>query len=163
MPTFTKEDKQAFNQLVKEYTKADDENDRIEKKRVGKAFRKLIGHRLNECGVFTLPQCVKLIDHRSVEVILEYIQTPFGYLGLVEYMFKAGSYSGCHGPITVGDAIKGEYIQDLNAFARVEVAKLLKAKENSDAADISLNCLRRYLKQTEQASLFDTGKVAVLS
>lgn len=149
-----------FDQICAEYQEA---TCRKEKRRIGCKFRDVIGHRLNEHGVFTLPNCITIIKHKTVEVILEYVKTPRGTMAVIEYQFRTGCCMGSCSPITFDQLMKKDFVDDLGAFVRNKVIKLADSVENEDVADVAKNCLQRYIKQTEQASLFDSSEVAVLN
>jgi len=149
-----------FDQLCNEYLAAENDKDKI---RIGLKFRNLIGHRLNEHGVFATPKYINVINHKSVIVAVEYIETPHGYLVTLSHQFYSGSGGGFVGPITIFDALHGHYIQDLNAYAHQAVKGLSSDVKDANVPEVAKRTINRFLKQTEQVPLFKTSDVSILS
>lgn len=148
---FEIKDKDAFDKLCTAYTNAESES---AKKQLCLKYRDKVGCGLNEHGVFVNANEIEIIAHKAVDISLRYIKTPHGFLATTSYNFKSGCMSGSSSPITVFCASKGNYIQNLRDFVIGEVERILNSKTSRDD-NVVTTPLKKYLKQTEQMSLFD--------
>ena len=146
-----------FIQLCKEFKGT---KDRSVKANVMWALRNQAKLKLNRHGVFINTKHTRIIDHKTVQIEIEHLHTPAGVLAIFEYMFSNGS--GAMGPLVASDVVRGDFVSDLNAFARKGVQHLVDTAAIRGYPEVAVNALKRYLKQTEQLSLFDQGSLAVL-
>ena len=148
-------DKSEFKSLCAQFQK---ETDRKKRRIIGLRFRELIGHRVNEHGVFTLPKVAPVIEHSRLKIYIDYVETPVGLLAAFDYYVHM--HEGGSGPVTIQQVMSGQFVTDLRTFARERVQRLLDRGKDFPAPVI--NMLNRYLKQTEQIDLFDDEVVPKL-
>jgi len=126
-----------------------------------KTIGEFLGSLLNTQNVFVKCKNIEIIRHKNVNVSIEYIHTPFGYLAYFSYQIHIGN--GATGPICIYQIIRDEFHPDIQVFARNEIAQLIPRLIGFNEKPIVINTLKRYLKQTEQAQLFDNCELQLLS
>lgn len=152
--------KEGFEELCKDFDEASYPEG---KKALGLKFKDLMGSLVNEHGVFLDYSIVKIIDHKTLEVELKYLDTPAGTLAQFNFQFRTGCCRGSCGPIALRDVAKKQFVNDLNVFVRAKMINLYDEMINADVSETALNMIMRYIKQTEQPDLFQLSRVTVLS
>ena len=151
------DNKESFLSLCLEFGR-EEESGRL--KSISGNFKKLIGHGVDNLGVFQNPESIEIINAKGFSVVVTYIKTPLGYLTGFGYRFKGGP--GYFLPATVNDAKYNRYTDDLRERTRNEVAKLLEVADKRSFSQSHQDLLAKYLEQTEQIGMFETELIPVL-